>query len=569
VKNPDKKFFRGSRGAVFQKSPPGRRRQEKGAADQMKRKKTRYRDKQIEKRVNPYKGLKSYEEGDSGKFYGRNQETYNLFHQVKFNFLTVVFGKAGIGKTSLLNAGVFPLLRDSGFLPIRLRLNYAKGAPPLLEQIHRGLLEEIRDKEIQVRKLDGNEAAEPMAAGESLWEYLHRTTHFHSAGKKIVTPVLVLDQFEEVFTLGKKHKDREALLDELYWLIENQLPGFLRERLLKGEREFPFSVDRPNARLIISLREDYVPHLIQLKSRIPSIDRVMSRVVHLHGEQAREVMGMPGGIGDPQVARDILRRFYPEGTPGEETIPDEKLEIEPAFLSLLCYQLVEEQGLRPIIKEELDRVLVDFYDLVMKPYPAELKKFIESRLLTEGGFRTPFYLEPGHRQRAAIGELVNRRVLRRFHDGDREYIEIIHDVLAPVIHEKRNRRSKKAKNMIIGILSMLLLCFAGLTFYAFQQKNRADDQYKKVKILLLTAEAFLEIPRDNMKAIRMAEAAYRMGLPDPPARTCQALSEAGYSFYNEPYYTVSLGHAGAVTSAVFSPDGTRILTASRDGHRFV
>jgi hypothetical protein len=216
VKNPNKKFF-GGPGGDFSKKPPGRRGQERGAAAQMKPKKTRPRDKQPGKRVNPYKGLKSYEEGDS----------------------------------------------------------------------------------------------------------------------------------------------------------ENQLPGFLRERLLKGEREFPFSVDRPNARLIISLREHYVPHLIQLKSRIPSIDRVMFRVVHLHGKQAREVIGMPGGIQDPQVARDILRRFYPEGTPAGKTIPDEKLEIEPAFLSLLCYQLFAKQELRPIIKEDLDRVLVDFYGSVMKPYPAE------------------------------------------------------------------------------------------------------------------------------------------------------------------------------------------------------
>jgi WD40 repeat protein len=160
---------------------------------------------------------------------------------------------------------------------------------------------------------------------------------------------------------------------------------------------------------------------------------------------------------------------------------------------------------------------------------------------------------------------VDLRVLRRFHDGDREYVEIIHDVLAPVIHEKRNRRSKKTKNMIIGILSLLLLCFALLTTFAFYQMHRADEENKRSKIMRITAEALLELPRDNTKAIRMAEAAYRMGLPDPPARTFQALSKAGYSSFKEPFYKVSLEHQGAVTSAVFSPDGTRILTASRDG----
>ncbi|NIM18359.1 MAG: TIR domain-containing protein [Candidatus Aminicenantes bacterium] len=128
-----------------------------------------------------------------------------------------------------------------------------------------------------------------------------------------------------------------------------------------------------------------------------------------------------------------------------------------------------------------------------------------------------------------------------------------------------HRRNIRLRNIAVFLLIMLAIISSALARYAFHQKNRADEESKKANARRLAAEAFLELPRDNMKAIRIAEAAYKMGLPDPPARTFQALSEAGYSFFNEPYYRVSLDHRGEVNSAVFSPDGTRILTASGDG----
>lgn len=128
-----------------------------------------------------------------------------------------------------------------------------------------------------------------------------------------------------------------------------------------------------------------------------------------------------------------------------------------------------------------------------------------------------------------------------------------------------HRKNIRLRNIAVFLLIMFAIISSAAAGYAFYQKNRADEEHKKNNVRRLSAEALLEIPRDNTKAIRIAEAAYRMGLPDPPARTHQVLSEAGYSFFNEPYYTVSLGHQRSVLSAVFSPDGTRILTVSMGG----
>jgi WD40 repeat protein len=127
-----------------------------------------------------------------------------------------------------------------------------------------------------------------------------------------------------------------------------------------------------------------------------------------------------------------------------------------------------------------------------------------------------------------------------------------------------HRKNIRLRNIAVFLLIMLVIISSALAVYAFYQKNLANEENKKSKIHRITAESLLEIPWDNMKAIRMAEEAYRMGSPNPTERTFQALSKAGYSFFNEPYYTLSLSHKGEVNSAVFSPDGILILTASSD-----
>lgn len=530
-------------------------------------------------RVNPYKELKSYEEEDSNIFHGRTREKYDLFHQVRLNFLTVVFGKAGIGKTSLLNAGLFPLLRDEGFLPVRIRLNFTHEAPPLREQISRIFIQEIQQNQIIVQQYKQDKPAAPLSSEETLWEYFHRTIHMAQSSQTVITPVFVIDQFEEIFTLGKDHPERKILLDELYWLIENQLPNYLRDKLLKGDGEYPFIIAKPDVRVILSLREDYIPFLIQLKELIPSIDRVMIRVIHLNGTQAREVIQMPGGFQDERIVRDILRRFYPEGTPEEIMIADEKIEVEPTFLSLLCFQLFNKVSPGPVGQDDQDSVLQDFYNSIIKPFPEKIKIFIESRLLTEGGFRTPLYLEPNHWSKNYIEKLVDQRLLRRLHDGNKEYIEIIHDVLAPVINKNRLKRIEeeqkqklkrdfyqKRKNIIVTSLLILIVIFSFLTFYAFYQKHKADHEYKNAQLNRLASEALLVLNNNNTKALRIAQEAYRMGLPNPPSRIKQILATAAYSSSEKPFnYMDIFPHNSRVNSVQFSPGGNYILTASTDG----
>ncbi len=68
---------------------------------------------------------------------------------------------------------------------------------------------------------------------ESLWEYLHRNDfELWSAQNYPLIPMIVLDQFEELFTLGERVPELvDAFRDELGDLAENRIPADLATRI--------------------------------------------------------------------------------------------------------------------------------------------------------------------------------------------------------------------------------------------------------------------------------------------------------------------------------------------------
>ena len=55
---------------------------------------------------NPWKGLEAY--GINDTIYGRDEEIQTLYSRIIYNMQTVVYGKSGIGKSSIINAGIIP-----------------------------------------------------------------------------------------------------------------------------------------------------------------------------------------------------------------------------------------------------------------------------------------------------------------------------------------------------------------------------------------------------------------------------------------------------------------------------
>src|ERR1700740_2857852 len=136
-----------------------------------------------------YPGAQPFADDDVSRkvFFGREQTARALTSQILANRLVVVYAKSGLGKTSLLNAGVAQRLREEGRIPLIVRVNDLSRGPLV------SVLEGIRlaAERQSVEYIPGKP--------DSLWTFF-KTVEFWR-GDTLLTPVLILDQFEELFTL--------------------------------------------------------------------------------------------------------------------------------------------------------------------------------------------------------------------------------------------------------------------------------------------------------------------------------------------------------------------------------
>jgi Novel STAND NTPase 1 len=318
---------------------------------------------------NPWVGLHEFTEDIQSFFHGREDETENLLNMVRRKGLTVLFGQSGLGKSSLLQAGLFPRLRAERFLPVYIRLNHKEdssemGAPNLREQVKEFITREVR-RAIERGELSANPddkfvVSPAPHADESVWRYLHRrVSELRDSDGHPVVPVLVFDQFEEIFTLERSGKIGEngyrSFLRELADCVENRLPEEIKERLEldpDARREFAnLELGRQKYRVILSLREDYVAHLDDLSEMMPSTMENRMRLLPLDGRQALKAVLNPGRkLVKPPVARRIVRFVAAskrdefragEGGDGEagEELDLTELKVDPALLSMVCSAL--------------------------------------------------------------------------------------------------------------------------------------------------------------------------------------------------------------------------------------
>jgi len=211
---------------------------------------------------NPWPGLSAFDEGAKRFFSGRDAESADLLRLVGQASLTVLFAKSGLGKTSLVQAGLFPRLRQQNILPVYVRLDMRDRAAPLIEQAATALRAEI-----------GKHGVDAPGAnlGESLWEHLHGShVAWWSRRNQSLTPLFVFDQFEEAFTLGAENADGiEGLRLDLADLVENRIPAALAQRIESGESAEHLDLRGQRYKVLLSFREDFLPEVEGWKGELP------------------------------------------------------------------------------------------------------------------------------------------------------------------------------------------------------------------------------------------------------------------------------------------------------------
>ena len=151
---------------------------------------------------NPYKGLQAFGESDAGDFFGRESVVAELVAAVAEHHFVAVVGPSGIGKSSVVKAGLVPALRRGALGGSAWAItDMFPGSYPF-EELAAALLR------VAVTRPDG-----------LVEELAHDELGMRRMAKQILPTntelLLVIDQFEELFTLAADDDARRRFLDGL------------------------------------------------------------------------------------------------------------------------------------------------------------------------------------------------------------------------------------------------------------------------------------------------------------------------------------------------------------------
>src|SRR5918995_356413 len=244
---------------------------------------------------NPYKGLRAFEETDAADFFGREELIEQLVERLgTIRFLAVV-GPSGSGKSSVVRAGLIPALRR-GAIP------GSEGWP-------------IADMFPGPHPLDGLEAALLRSASDppaSLIEQLaHDERGLHRAVLRLLPPdgsdlVLVIDQFEEVFTLVEDEAVRTHFL---------------------GSLEAAATDPRSRLRVVATLRADFYDRPLLYRGFADLFKSRVEAVVPLSAEELERAISGPAERVD--------------------------VSLEPGLVAAMLADVAEEPGALPLMEDAL------------------------------------------------------------------------------------------------------------------------------------------------------------------------------------------------------------------------
>jgi hypothetical protein len=454
-----------------------------------------------------YPGLKPFERSQSAVFHGRRDDIQRLSNLVLRERLVVLFAKSGIGKTSLLQAGVAPEIERQDYAMVFLRAD--KTDAPILDGVSSML---NSSPHVSGRDSTG----ETPGQFQTLWEQVKRL-EFDLSGLP-ATPVLVFDQFEEVFTLAHSEDSRNRFLNALAELANETMPESLRSSLLRRFQEGEIDVatmqwweKQPELRIVLSIRSDFLHLLDGISARIPGILRNRYQLQPLDREKARMAIVQPaqaeGAFVSPpfQYSEAALLEMI-DFLAGNEAVETEKEaenaqsakkrdEIETVNLQIVCQDVEEKiidlqkpedfevapdfygqrEGLAGSIRHFYDNQLdafpkayadrvalkakqggkfpeADMQLLAQKPevLRGTAQRLIEESLITSGNRRNSVVddtlLDAYDVTPDFLDTLVDKsRLLRKEPRLDDFYYEISHDTLLPAIIHARNKRREQER----------------------------------------------------------------------------------------------------------------------------
>ena len=363
----------------------------------------------------PYTGLKAFQERDAQRFFGRAREIGCMLAQIRDQPLIGVVGPSGVGKSSLVRAGVIPALKRSGetwdAIVVRPGRNpmqaLASMVTPMIQTAAMNLAESVSKQEAMARRL----YREPGFLGVLL-----RTR----ARAQQSRTLLFVDQFEELYTLVSDPRERAAFTACL--------------RAVADDATAPL-------RVMLSIRADFLHRVAEDQTFMAELMAGLFFLAPPERHGLREVLTQPAEMAGYRFQSDDL----------VETMLD-CLQGSSGALPLLQFAATKlwelrDQERRILTRESYERIggvdgaLASHADTVLRNLPPErreLTRLMFLRLVTADGTRAIATTDelcalsprPGEVQRL-IDWLVDARLLvvQSNEDGGGATVEIVHESL--------------------------------------------------------------------------------------------------------------------------------------------
>lgn len=411
---------------------------------------------------NPWLGLSSYEYEDAYRFFGRNNDIEELCTSIKNNPFTTLYGISGAGKTSLINAGLIPNLEKEDYIPVRVRLDH-QSSTGYCSQIINAILNAVEqiqgDIEI-ISELDHNKVPEY----DRLWLFLF-TNRIWSKSNRKLTPVIFIDQFEEIFTKNEKNEDNIKSFFNTIDSLQYNTPPISITRYIESFDNYIELNNLADFRMVFSLREDFLARLEDYSYDIAALRKNRKGIKRMNGIQALEVILNP----KPNfISRDVALRILSKVN-GKDVANNKKslsrLSVDTSILSLFCselYSRITKTGQNEISLKNVDdygdEIIPSFYNEAMNMISPGSVEYLESHLLTHSGFRNSVAiedLEQGGISKDELTKLTQIRLIRIETAMDYERVEFTHDVLCAIAKENRDKRLaavKRKQKLVSSIL---------------------------------------------------------------------------------------------------------------------
>ncbi len=525
---------------------------------------------------NPWAGLASYEDEekvrldsrDPKKFCGREEEIRSVTQLVTNNIFVTLYGKSGIGKTSLLNAGVFPSLREKYYLPISIRLSI-DAATSFQRCIVEKINETLQIKEVNTQTFDVVDLPEEFEPNY-LWGYFARN-HFKDAlSQHKVFPVIALDQFEEVL---RDHKDdAEVLLRQIAYLMDES-HALSSRKVENVQYNYDF-----NFRFVISIREDALYRLEDSidNNYLSELKRCRYRLRALSMQGAKDAILIPG------TEKDCIEKDKEDGI-AEQIIkladPNKKGEIDTLLLSLLCARTFDKKTGEKITMDDLDRlwknkvgeliknVMEVYYQDAIKELADNKVRYIQDHLIFGDGTRK---LANSEEVKSVFGDDYQKLIEGEnqiLHVVGQNQVELLHDQLGVAVYEdrkafeERERKRKQLKKRVFIVVAIVMVLALIPFFFQYVKMQELRIEAQESQSRLIAAQVNVLAEQDATLAARLA---YEI-LPDSNDKTHpknQYTLEADFAFRKALGYVGGTIPLNVQPVAVF-PDGKKIL--ARDG----